>query len=253
MICNNKEYPHVRIMRRIPTGSSSLDHLLFGGIETHSLTEIYGPSGVGKSQICYTLSVIAAHMEGKSKVLYIDTENKFRPERILSISKARGSYIPDLLNNILHVRTISSYHQELILEKLLMSLDRRENEFSLIVVDSVINHFRAEFLNSGAHVERQEKLYEYMRLLSALAQKHGIAVVVTNQVNSGYSFTAKPAGGTIMGSTSTYRIFLRRLSNGGSDIAAKVVKSSYHPEAEACFKLSEKGIEDIEDNMATKC
>lgn len=253
MICIHEEYPRGKAIRRIPTGSSSLDHLLFGGIETHSLTEIYGPSGVGKTQICYTLSEIAAHVKGKSKVLYIDTENKFRPERILSISKARGSYITDLLNKILYVKAISSNHQELILKKLLMSLDRRKNEFSLIVVDSVINHFRAEFLNSGAHVERQKKLYEYMRLLSALAQKYGIAVVVTNQVNSGFSFTAKPAGGTIMGNTSTYRISLRRLSNGGSEIAAKVVKSSYHPETEACFKLSEKGLEDIEDNMATKC
>ena len=97
-------------------------------------------------------------------------------------------------------------------------------------------------------------MYECIRLLLAIAQKHGIAVVVTNQVNSGYSFTAKSTGGSIMAKFSTYRISLGRLNNG--DIAAKVVKSSYHPEGRAYFKSTQKGIEDTEDNtdgIACRC
>ena len=98
----NKGYQQRKKIQRLSTGSNSLDQLLLGGIETHAITEIYGPRGAGKTQICYTLSVIAAHTEGKSRVLYIDTENKFRPERLLSISRARGSHSADLLNNILY-------------------------------------------------------------------------------------------------------------------------------------------------------
>ena len=39
----------------ITTGSSQLDALLGGGIETGSLTEIFGEFRTGKSQICHTL------------------------------------------------------------------------------------------------------------------------------------------------------------------------------------------------------
>jgi DNA repair protein RadA len=45
-------------IKRISTGSKSLDSLLGGGIETHSVTEFFGKHGSGKTQLCHTLSVI---------------------------------------------------------------------------------------------------------------------------------------------------------------------------------------------------
>lgn len=41
----------------ITTGSENLDNLLGGGIETGSITELYGEFRTGKSQICHTLAV----------------------------------------------------------------------------------------------------------------------------------------------------------------------------------------------------
>ena len=76
----NKDYQQRKKVLRLSTGSNSLDQLLFGGIETHAVTEFYGLSGVGKTQVCYTLLVIAAGNEKDGKVLYIDTEHKFRPK-----------------------------------------------------------------------------------------------------------------------------------------------------------------------------
>eukprot|EP01038_Epipyxis_sp_PR26KG_P015261 gene15261-20564_t len=43
----------------ISTGSHDLDVLLGGGIETGSLTEIFGEFRTGKTQLCHTLCVIA--------------------------------------------------------------------------------------------------------------------------------------------------------------------------------------------------
>lgn len=75
-------------IKRISTGSKKLDDLLLGGIETHAITEFYGFAGAGKSQVCYTLAVIAAQNKKNGKantVIYIDTEGKFKPERLVTI------------------------------------------------------------------------------------------------------------------------------------------------------------------------
>lgn len=41
----------------LTTGSKELDRLLGGGIETGSITELFGEFRTGKTQICHTLAV----------------------------------------------------------------------------------------------------------------------------------------------------------------------------------------------------
>lgn len=41
----------------ITTGSKNVDNILGGGMETGSITELYGEFRTGKSQICHTLAV----------------------------------------------------------------------------------------------------------------------------------------------------------------------------------------------------
>jgi RecA/RadA recombinase len=73
---------------RLPTSCKSLDSLLDGGIETGQITQVYRPPGSGKTQLCHTLCVMSA---SDYRVIYIDTEGSFRPERIETIAKARVS------------------------------------------------------------------------------------------------------------------------------------------------------------------
>ena len=42
---------------KITTGSNQLDNLLGGGIETGSITEIFGEFRTGKTQICHQLCI----------------------------------------------------------------------------------------------------------------------------------------------------------------------------------------------------
>ena len=81
-----------RSMLRCSTGSTALDELLLGGIETQAVTEFYGEFGSGKSQICHTLCAVAKQPVGSggldSRTIYIDTEGTFRPERIQEIGKS---------------------------------------------------------------------------------------------------------------------------------------------------------------------
>lgn len=81
----------------ITTGSKQLDTLLGGGIETGSITEIFGEFRTGKSQICHTLGVTCQLPfdmgGGEGKCLYIDTEGTFRPVRLLAVAQDRKSVV----------------------------------------------------------------------------------------------------------------------------------------------------------------
>ena len=75
----------------VTTGSKDLDTILEGGIETGSITEIYGEFSSGKTQLCHTLCVtcqLPIDMGGgEGKALYIDTEGTFRPQRLQQIAE----------------------------------------------------------------------------------------------------------------------------------------------------------------------
>ncbi|GAB1286729.1 DNA repair protein RAD51 homolog 1 [Apodemus speciosus] len=79
---------------QITTGSKELDKLLQGGIETGSITEMFGEFRTGKTQICHTLAVTCQlpidRGGGEGKAMYIDTEGTFRPERLLAVAERKG-------------------------------------------------------------------------------------------------------------------------------------------------------------------
>ncbi|MEM2727166.1 MAG: ATPase domain-containing protein, partial [Archaeoglobaceae archaeon] len=55
----------------IPSGSKCIDYLLGGGIETGTITQLYGASGTGKTTLCL---MFAKNCAKNYKVAYIDTE-----------------------------------------------------------------------------------------------------------------------------------------------------------------------------------
>lgn len=94
-----------KAIKRISTGSRTFDTLLQGGIESMSITEAFGEFRTGKTQLSHTLAVTAqlprAQGGGQGKVLFIDTENTFRPERIKSISERYNLDPEQVLQNIM--------------------------------------------------------------------------------------------------------------------------------------------------------
>lgn len=67
----------------ISTGSTALDQLLGGGVESRSITQAFGEFRTGKTQIAHTLCVtcqLPLRMGGgNGKAVYVDTEGTFRP------------------------------------------------------------------------------------------------------------------------------------------------------------------------------
>ncbi len=234
---------------KISTGSENLDSLFGGGIEVGAITEIFGEFGSGKTQICHTLCIIV-QLEKSSgglngKVIYIDTENTFRPERIVSICEARNLDYEKILENIIVAKAFNSSHQELIIQECGKIIE--ENNVKLLIIDSAIAHFRAEFLGRGFLSERQQRLNRLMHFLVRIAETYKIAIVVTNQIQSSpdavFGDPFKPTGGNVVAHTSTYRVYLKK---SGKKRIARMIDSPYHAEREVLFLLSEKGVEDPE-------
>ena len=179
-------YKRRKAIERISTGSRNLDDLLAGGIETQAVTEFYGEFGSGKTQICHTLCVTTQLPKDQGglggSVVYVDTENTFRPERIAEIARARGQNSDAILDGIIVAKAFNSSHQELILGALGSQI--RSHGIRLAIVDSAVAHYRAEFLGRGTLSERQQRLNRFMHTLVRTAEVYNIAVVATNQVQS---------------------------------------------------------------------
>jgi DNA repair protein RAD51 len=237
-------------MIRISTGCASLDSLLRGGIETGSITEIIGEFKGGKTQICHTLAVTAQLPLGKGgaagKVIYIDTEGTFRPERIIDIAQ-KFNMNPELtLSNIVIARAYNSDHQmKLLIEATnVMSHGAR---FALLIVDSVTALFRSDYSGRGELAERQQSLARFLRMLQRIADEYGTAVFITNQVIAnvdpfGNGPSSKPAGGHVIAHASQTRLLLRK---GMADKRiCKVYDSPVLPDSEATFYIAGNGIAD---------
>jgi hypothetical protein len=80
----------------LPLRLAKIDRLLGGGLSRGSISEVVGPAGVGKTQLCLTLTAVAGLArslgglgEGTG-VLYFDTEGKFSAQRLVEIAQAQS-------------------------------------------------------------------------------------------------------------------------------------------------------------------
>jgi DNA repair protein RAD51 len=241
-------------MVTLTTGSSQLDGLLKGGIETGQITEIFGEFRCGKTQLCHTLCVtcqLPIESGGaESKALYVDTEGTFRPERLVSIAERYGLNSEDVLENVTYARAYNAEHQEkLLLEAAAVFCDSR---YALLIVDSATGLFRTDYTGRSELADRQQALNRYLRKLQRIADEHGVAVVITNQVMSDPSPgpsafmgpQVKPIGGHIIGHASQTRLFFRK--GKGETRICKIYDSPSLPEGEAMFAIGPGGITNAE-------
>lgn len=122
----------------LTTGSRELDKLLGGGIETGSITEMFGEFRTGKTQICHTMAVTCqlpvSQGGGEGKCLYIDTEGTFRPERLLAVAERFKLNQNEVLDNVACARAYNTDHQtELLIQAAAMMAESR---YALLIVDS---------------------------------------------------------------------------------------------------------------------
>ena len=231
---------------RLKSGNSDLDELLHGGIRPGLITEFHGENGSGKTQTCLTYSAIATRPVEEGGlggcVIYIDTENTFSANRLKQIAESRG-YDPEETLDKVYLATAHNTSD------LILNMDKIRElaakvPVKLIIVDSIISHFRAEFIGRGALSERQQLLNRYIAELSAFAESNDAVVIVTNQLMARpdilFGDPNAPTGGHIVGHACAYRLYIRKGKTGKRVI--RLVKAPDCENGECVVTVTEKGI-----------
>jgi len=265
---------------KLSWGVPEVDELLGGGVETQSITEVYGEFGSGKSQVTHQLSVNVQlppeHGGLKGSAIFIDSEDTFRPERIDDMVRGLDDEAiedtmvqhgvvesdedadagdDDLLRELteavldrIHVaKAFNSNHQILLAEKAQeIASESQDDEFPvrLLCVDSLTAHFRAEYVGRGELAERQQKLNKHLHDLMRVGDLNNTAVLVTNQVaadpDSFFGDPTQPIGGNILGHTSTFRIYLRK--SKGEKRIVRLVDAPNLADGEAVMEVTNDGL-----------
>jgi DNA repair protein RAD51 len=206
----------------LTTGSVEIDKLLEGGIETGSVTEVFGEFRTGKTQLCHTLCVTCqmactdGGAEGKvsePQPLQLVPPSFRTPPltppfhspltlslRSLTHTQAiyidtEGTFRPKRLQEIAerfgmdpdmcleNVAYARAHNSEHQMELLKMAAAiMAQDRYALIVVDSATALFRTDYSGRGELSERQMQLGQFLRQLTRLAEEFGVAVFITNQV-----------------------------------------------------------------------
>src|SRR3990172_1834924 len=238
-------------IKYLRTGASNLDEALGGGYETGVITELYGEFGSGKTQFCLVASVLAqlpikkqcfecheqfddselircpkcnVKLETKGgglslpnhpcKVLYMDTENSYRSDRVLTIVKELGlvktkpqsiteekrgdekeflneeekQKAYDFIRNTLVMKPSNASSQWMMGQKFVEYMEKdKEKQVKLIIIDSLTNHFRLDYSGRGELSNRQVLLNQHVKHISRLAEYKNVVILVANQVQQDLS------------------------------------------------------------------
>jgi DNA repair protein RadA len=260
---------------KLTWGVPAVDELLGGGVETQSITEVYGEFGAGKSQVTHQLAVTVQlpneHGGLEGRAVFVDSEDTFRPERIDDMvrglddetiqaamdhreiegtpddEEALTELVEAFLDKIHVAKAFNSNHQILLAENandLASEHEGTEWPVRMVCVDSLTAHFRAEYVGRGELAPRQQKLNKHLHDLARVANLHNAAVLVTNQVQSNpdsfFGDPTKPIGGNILGHKSTFRLYLRK--SKGTKRIVRLVDAPNLPDGEAVMRVENGGL-----------
>jgi DNA repair protein RadA len=252
-----------------------LDEMLGGGVETQSITEVYGEFGAGKSQVTHQLAVnvqLPKEQGGlHGRCVFVDSEDTFRPERIdemvnglpddvieatmeereieggLDDEETMDELVQTFLDRIHVAKAFNSDHQILLAEKaqeIAQEYEEDDYPVRLLCVDSLTAHFRAEYVGRGELADRQQKLNKHLHDIDRVGNLYNSAVVVTNQVQSNpdafFGDPTKPIGGNILGHKSTFRMYLRKSKQDKRIV--KLVDAPNLPDGESVMRVQNEGL-----------
>ncbi|MBN1324222.1 MAG: DNA repair and recombination protein RadB [Methanotrichaceae archaeon] len=221
------------VVERLPSGCQSIDVLLGGGFEGGIITQIYGDSGSGKTNIVLQLSIQAVS-RGR-RVVFIDSEG-FSPERFRQIA---GENAKEIASRIIVFEPMSLEEQHAAIREASQLI---KEGVGLMVVDSATSLYRA-MLEADDNRPLRRSLTAQLSELQEIARREQIPVVVTNQVYTEIETgDLRPIGGRSMEHICKAIIALERIGEGRR--RARIIKHRSEPEgAAAQFALTATGVE----------
>ncbi|MGM5480010.1 MAG: DNA repair and recombination protein RadB [Nanobdellota archaeon] len=219
---------------KVSSGSDAFDWLLEGGFEKGVISTIYGPAGSGKTNIC----LIMAEEQKTKKTLYIDTEGSFSLSRYRQISDDYKQSLQQIL--LLHPTTFQE--QKKAFEKL-RTMDHSKT--GAIIIDSIAMLYRLEMGQTKNIYQVNKELGIQLALLTEIARKNDLPVIITNQVYNDFEEKGKIniVGGDLLKYQSKCLIELQKQENG---IRKAIIRKhrSIEENKEMEFKITDLGIEE---------
>jgi len=167
--------------RLYSSGSDAIDKLLGGGFRAGRLTQLYGRSGSGKTQ----LAVQTALLAGRSgrKTLFLDCEGSFRPERMEEMAEARGWDTKPLLQEMVYLR-VDTYSEQM---EVVRSMHARTatSPCGVVVIDTLTRNFSLELPGRSNLPSRQGSLDVHLSEMARDAYLNERAYILTNRVTFG--------------------------------------------------------------------
>ena len=221
------------MLERLPSGCQSLDLLLSGGFESGIITQLYGESGTGKSNIVMQLAVQA--VVRSLRVIFIDTEG-FSAERFKQIA---GPGAEEMAAKIMIFEPMSLEQQAIAIREASKIAGR---DLGLVILDSATSLYRV-LLEAEDNRSIRRTLTVQISELQEIARRHRIPVVITNQVYTDIENKAlRPMGGTGIEHICKAILFLEKKGEGLRRI--RLMKHRSCPEGgTADFRLTARGVE----------
>jgi DNA repair protein RadB len=226
----------------ISTGCEPIDALLGGGIERGIVTQLYGPPASGKTNLALSAAVQVAASGGET--LYIDTEGiSIDRFEALARSAADDEDLDTVASRVIISDALDFEEQREAVRDASDIADRLD----LIVLDSATGFYRLERDDSDGG-ETLRTVTKQVTHLLALARRHDLAVVATNQVYSDPntdSSRARPLGGHTLTHWSGVVVRLERFRGGNRRATLEKHRSKAAGDT-ARFRIAETGIEGID-------
>ena len=217
-------------MKYLQIKCKPLDDLLGGGIESNTLTEIYGEAGSGKTNLCLQASRECAN--SRNKVAYIDAEG-VSVERLGQLCEDYN--YKKTLSNILFFNPSSFEEQEKMINNAI-----KIDGVGLIVVDTFNKLYRVKLENDEEGAARS--LNRQVTNLQLASRKNNLYVLLTGQVYSTENDDVKPFAGR--GVEHMVKTILKLEKVGSGRRQATIIKHRSQPEGKkANFTITAKGLE----------
>ena len=141
-----------------------------------NIIHLYGGAGSGKTSFCLHNAYLLSKKDYKT--LYIDTEGHYAVNRLKQIS---GDDFEQVSSLILFSIPRSFNEQNKTIDNLSNFIT---TDVKLIVVDSIISHYRSELAQKKQGIKLNKQLNQQVAQLKDIAMKRNIMVLVVNQVRA---------------------------------------------------------------------
>jgi len=228
---------------QISTGSKNVDKVIGGGFQSRKTYVVFGANKTGKTQLCHQLSVLAFHKS--LNLIYLDTENTFRPERIRELADTNSIDGEKALKNILISKIMSN--TALLLKLNEVETVIKQSNVRMLIIDSINNYYRFERGNREvSFFKTRSNFLRILEKINALTQKHNLITILTAQVAPNFKENAIireiPVGMQYLNHFFSEFLYLSYKEENMSYI--HLLNSQLLPEKKLLYKITKKGLQD---------